>query len=456
MNVIYKGADISKYNSINWDKVNPEEMNFVIIRAGYGFKTQDPTFKTNIENAIRLGLHIGIYWFSYASTPEQAKQEAQGCLNIINPYKANIDFPVFFDWEYQSHDYVVKTYKVTPTKQLVSDMAIAFMETIKKSGYKVGNYSNPDYCNRFFNDEVKNNYDTWLAHVGKNGQALTKTNYTGKFVLWQYSWKGRPSGFLTDTDMNYCYKDYVSENSNTSFNTESTTSPVTKKYLVDYQKEQASKVVTYNATTQGNLFLSPHFQVKEFKSPDSNTVKIDNRLIWILERLFTDLNCSKMIINSGHRTSAHDKKVGGSGTGYHTKGMAADIKPYDKSGKVISAKIVCQKLCDYGDVFGIGYINAESVHVDTRSKVNIYWFDETNGIGLIKNGYVDFDDYFNRKTLVVNNGTWNVRNKADISGKVITIIKGGDEYDFTTEKNGWVYIPTLDGWLSKKGFSIKK
>ena len=97
MNVIYKGVDISKYNSINWDKVNPEEVNFVIIRAGYGFKTQDPTFKTNIENAIRLGLHIGIYWFSYAGTVEQAKQEAQGCLNIINPYKNKIDFPIFFD-----------------------------------------------------------------------------------------------------------------------------------------------------------------------------------------------------------------------------------------------------------------------------------------------------------------------------------------------------------------------
>ena len=162
-----------------------------------------------------------------------------------------------------------------------------------------------------------------------------------------------------------------------------------------------------------------------------------------------------MIINSGYRTISHDKKVGGDGKGYHTKGMAADIKAYDKNGKVISAKIVCQKLCDYGDVFGIGYINAESVHVDTRSRVNIYWFDETNGFGLIKNGYTNFNDYFNRKILIVNKGTWNIRDKAEISGKVITIVKGGEEYDFTTEKNEWVYIPKLKGWLSKKGCNIK-
>ena len=448
MNILYKGVDISKHNSVNWNKVSPKEIDFVIIRAGFGFDTEDPTFRTNIENAIRLGLHIGIYWFSYASTVEQARQEAQGCLNVIGQFRKYIDFPVFFDWEYDSYNYIVKNYKITPTKQLVSDMAVAFMETVKKAGYKVGNYSHPDYCNRFFDDRVKNNYDTWLAHVGKNGQALTKTSYTGKYTMWQYSWKGRPSGFNSDTDMDYCYKDYIGGKTNIASTNE-------KKYLVNYEKEQAVDVVDYDYATQGNLFLSPHFQVKEYKSPDSNIVKIDNRLIWILERLFGDLNCSKMIINSGYRTISHDKKVGGDGKGYHTKGMAADIKAYDKNGKVISAKIVCQKLCDYGDVFGIGYINAESVHIDTRSKVNIYWFDETNGFGLIKNGYTNFNDYFNRKILIVNKGTWNIRDKAEISGKVITIVKGGEEYDFTTEKNGWVYIPKLKGWLSKKGCNIK-
>ena len=448
MNILYKGVDISKHNSVNWNKVSPKEIDFVIIRAGFGFDTEDPTFRTNIENAIRLGLHIGIYWFSYASTVEQARQEAQGCLNVIGQFRKYIDFPVFFDWEYDSYNYIVKNYKITPTKQLVSDMAVAFMETVKKAGYKVGNYSNPDYCNRFFDDRVKNNYDTWLAHVGKNGQTLTKTSYTGKYTMWQYSWKGRPSGFNSDTDMDYCYKDYIGGKTNIASTNE-------KKYLVNYEKEQAVDVVDYDYATQGNLFLSPHFQVKEYKTPDSNIVKIDNRLIWILERLFGDLNCSKMIINSGYRTISHDKKVGGDGKGYHTKGMAADIKAYDKNGKVISAKIVCQKLCDYGDVFGIGYINAESVHIDTRSRVNIYWFDETNGFGLIKNGYTNFNDYFNRKILIVNKGTWNIRDKAEISGKVITIVKGGEEYDFTTEKNGWVYIPKLKGWLSKKGCNIK-
>lgn len=451
MEVLYKGVDISKYQSINWNKVNINEIDFIIIRAGLGFKTEDKMFKSHIENAIKLGIPVGIYWFSYAGTVEHARQEAESCLKIIAPYKDKIIFPVFFDWENESRDYVVKNYKITPTKQLVSDMAIMFMETIKKAGYKVGNYNSVSYLNMYFDNRVKDNYDTWVAHVKSGGQPLEKTSYTGKYTMHQYSWVGRPSGFLNNTDMNYCYKDYIG---NKVVGTP--VSPVSK-YLVDYSNEQTVSVKDYSLLSQGNLFLSPHFQVKEFKSPDSSTVKIDNRLIWVLERLFKDLNCSKMIINSGYRTTLHDKKVGGDGKGFHTKGQAADIKAYGKDGKVISAKIVCQKLCTYGDVFGIGYINAESVHVDTRSKANIWYGDETKGVSLIKQGYTDFDSYFNpKKTLTINAGTWNIRQSPNTASKIVCVVKGGTVCEFSAEMNGWRFIKDLNGWISPKGHTINK
>lgn len=452
MNVLYKGVDISSHNSINWNKVDPKEIDFVIIRAGYGFNTQDKQFKTNIENAIKKGIPVGIYWFSYAGSVEHAKKEADFCLNVIGAYRKYITLPVFFDWENDSYNYVVKTYKITPTKQLVSDMAIAFLEIVKKAGYKVGNYNSVSYLNTYFDNRVKDNYDTWVAHVKFGGKPLEQTSYKGRYTIHQYSWVGRPSGFNSNTDMDYCYVDYIGGK-----NTATTPIiPTTPTYLVDYKKEQDSKVVSYNLTTQGNMLLSPHFKVKEFKSPDSNTVKIDNRLIWILEKLYADFNCSKLIINSGYRTPNYSIKVGGSSTDRHTLGQASDIKLFDKSGKIISAKLVCQKLCEYGNVFGIGYINETSTHVDTRPKQNLYWFDETNGKSIIKEGYINFNDYFNGKTLVVNAGTWNVRDKADVSGKVVTVVKGGNTYKYTQILNNWAYIPSLRGWISSKGYTIKK
>ena len=71
-------------------------------------------------------------------------------------------------------------------------------------------------------------------------------------------------------------------------------------------------------------------------------------------------------------------------------------------------------------------------------------------------GYINFNDYFNGKTLVVNAGTWNVRDKADVSGKVVTVVKGGSKYTYTKISNGWAYISSLKGWISPKGYSIKK
>lgn len=454
MNVLYKGIDISTHNGvIDWNKIDKAEIQFVIIRAGYGNSTVDKQFKRNIEGAIKAGLHIGVYWFGYAGTVEQAKAEAQFCLKTIAPYKKYIDFPVFYDWEYDSYNYVVKQYKITPTKALVSNMAIAFMDIIKAAGYKTGNYSNPDYLGRFFNDTVKNNYDCWLSHVkdGK-GNPLEKSSYKGKYTIHQYSWVGNFTGISGAVDTNYCYKDYVSS----STPLPPATPDISLKYLVDYKNEQASKVVVYDSSKHGNLFLSPHFQVKEFKSPDSNIVKIDNRLIWILEKLFNDLQCSKMIINSGYRTPSYSVKVGGGANDYHTKGMAADIRPYDKSGKVINAKIVCNKLCDYGNIFGIGYISETAVHADSRPKSAIWFGDETNGTSLIKSGYTSFSEYFDSKTLTINQGSWNIRNKPNMLGKVVTVVKGGKKYKYTTVTNGWAYIPELKGWLSSKGYKTVK
>ena len=82
----------------------------------------------------------------------------------------------------------------------------------------------------------------------------------------------------------------------------------------------------FNDTTQ----LSPHFNAKEFrcKCGKEHETLISDELIEKLEKLYAALNCSKIIVTSGYRCTAHDKSVGGSGTGQHTLGNAADICCY--------------------------------------------------------------------------------------------------------------------------------
>ena len=108
----------------------------------------------------------------------------------------------------------------------------------------------------------------------------------------------------------------------------------------------AIKEYFYNA----NIRLSEHFVTSEFrcKCGKAHNTKIDDDLIVKLESLYKKLNCSKIIINSGYRCSAHDKNVGGNGYGMHTTGKAADIVCYDQKGNRISSKLVSCAAQDVG------------------------------------------------------------------------------------------------------------
>lgn len=139
--------------------------------------------------------------------------------------------------------------------------------------------------------------------------------------------------------------------------------------------------------------LSPHFNVQEFKCKcgKEHEILIAKELITNLEKLYSALNCSKIIVTSGYRCTAHDKNVGGNGSGQHTKGNAADICCYGQDGQPISSKTVCCKAQDIGCT-GIANINEKYIytHVDVRTDSKWYG-DETKGNSTVTS---DFYRYF--------------------------------------------------------------
>lgn len=198
-----KGIDVSKWQGdINWNKVKNDGVEFVIIRAGYS-TTIDAKFKTNIEGALKAGINVGVYWFSYAIDNKTLKKEYEKCIETLKPYKSKIKYPVFFDLEYSSIRYAKKK-GVAITKTLASNMAKVFLKEIKKAGYIPGVYTNIDFSNNYFTSEVLNDYDIWIA------QYRNECTYKGKYTMWQHSEKGSVSGITGNVDLNYCYKEYVS------------------------------------------------------------------------------------------------------------------------------------------------------------------------------------------------------------------------------------------------------
>lgn len=200
-----KGIDVSKHNgSINWSKVKDAGIKFVIIRAGYGSSTVDEKFEEYIKGAIKQDLGIGIYWFSYAISEEKAKKEAIKCMEVIKPYKEHINYPVFYDFEYDSVRYAKKQ-GVSINKTKATAFAYAFLKEINKGGYIPGLYTNIDFSNNYFFKSTQRQYDVWIA------QYRSRTTYSEPYVMWQYSDKGKVSGISGYCDMNYSYKDYNSQ-----------------------------------------------------------------------------------------------------------------------------------------------------------------------------------------------------------------------------------------------------
>lgn len=201
------GIDVSEHNgAINWEAVkSSDKVGFVMIRAGFGKGVIDKQFKRNAFECNRLGIPIGIYWFSYAKTAAEAESEAEYCLNIIKDYK--IDYPVAFDFENDSVANCKKAGVTIKDKSFATTLALNFLYKIANAGYVAANYTNPAYLNQYFDQSRLSMYDLWLAQWPTNPNPEKQPEISPD--IWQYSSKGSIPGISTAVDMNACYRNYI-------------------------------------------------------------------------------------------------------------------------------------------------------------------------------------------------------------------------------------------------------
>lgn len=192
------GIDVSEFQgNINWSDVKSSGIQFAMVRAGYGAGTIDPQFRNNAQGCNNAGLPLGVYWFSYAYTPEMARREAESCIETIEEYE--VAYPVAFDFEYDSVRYA-QTQGVTVTRELATSLAEAFLSRVEELGYFAMNYSNLDYLNRMFSPSLREKYALWYA------QYASSPSVSG-IAMWQYRDDGRVSGISGNVDMDIAYYD---------------------------------------------------------------------------------------------------------------------------------------------------------------------------------------------------------------------------------------------------------
>ena len=124
------GVDISKHNNLkekDFTILKNSGVEFVIIRAGYGrLKTQeDPYFKKYYKWAKSAGLKVGCYWYSYAMSEKEIKQEGEVFYSVIKDFI--FEMPIYLDFEEPNQ---FKLSKVT-----INNMIRTFLDYMESRGY---------------------------------------------------------------------------------------------------------------------------------------------------------------------------------------------------------------------------------------------------------------------------------------------------------------------------------
>lgn len=263
---IQHGIDVSYHNgNLDWSVIKNAGVEFAILRAAYrgygdeGTLLKDSKFAEYIRGAQSYGIPVGAYIYSQAITTKEAVQEANYILNIVKNY--SLDLPIVFDYEFSPSskgrtNLAWAEGELNKTK--MTNITLAFCNTIKSAGYDVMVYANKTFLNKNIDHEVIENagYDVWLAHyVNQNENNYQGTNYTGDFKIWQYTSTGRIPGIADKVfDCNFMYGGDISSSVRISDipNQVYTGSEVVPSFTVTYGDKILVDGLDYVATYQNN------------------------------------------------------------------------------------------------------------------------------------------------------------------------------------------------------------
>lgn len=205
--ISHLGVDLSYHQTeVNWEELKNSPCEFVMIRCGYrgyteGGLKEDEKFREYIEGAAGVGIPAGVYFFTQATSNEEALEEADFVLSLIKDY--HIGYPVAIDTEYVS-DSDARTNKIEMTPQERTGFLITFCERIKEQGYYPLIYASENWLRRSLDAEMLQEYEIWAP------QYLDSNDFMYDFTIWQYTDAGSIPGVKGSVDLNISMVDYAS------------------------------------------------------------------------------------------------------------------------------------------------------------------------------------------------------------------------------------------------------
>ena len=165
----------------------------------------DPTFERNYAECKRVGLPVGVYYYTYATDKQMADAELDLLKTALTG--KTFELPISVDVE----DNKIKKLST----QELTDLAAYALGTVERWGFYALLYVGLHFAQTelYMGGAALRPYDVWLAKYPKD-QRKTKPEDKPKtafaFGMWQYTSTARMPGVSTNVDMSHAYKDYAS------------------------------------------------------------------------------------------------------------------------------------------------------------------------------------------------------------------------------------------------------
>lgn len=192
----YKIIDVSRYQGrIDWRRVKADGVDGAMLKtvstnSSFGGIYIDQTFERNYSECKRLGIPVGVYYYTYALDKGYADRELAKLKEALNG--KTFELPIAIDVEDNSLS------ALSPDS--LSDLVAYAGKVIESWGAYVSVYTYTNFKNTRLNMAKLSSYDLWQAdYRGVEPQGVG---------MWQYTSQASVNGISGNVDMSYAYRDY--------------------------------------------------------------------------------------------------------------------------------------------------------------------------------------------------------------------------------------------------------
>lgn len=185
-----KAIDVSSYQgTIDWAKVKSSGINYAILKIIRKDLSPDTMFERNYKACTDNKINIlGVYNYSYATSSEMARRDAEAVVNILNGRKTTVILDIEDNCQKNIGDALI-------------DIINVYSNVITSNGNKFMIYTGQNFYNLYLKKYSSMlTCPFWIAKY-----STTKPIINNKLYAWQYTSSGNVSGIVGKVDMNEVY-----------------------------------------------------------------------------------------------------------------------------------------------------------------------------------------------------------------------------------------------------------